>query len=1017
MRMKQSLFPKWLIAVSLLSCAVTTLQGQDFVQLHKKNRTGFPLRNNKPEPYIPLKNILASFETKYRISILYKESTVINKMAPAINPDNYPVDTALRMLLTPLGLTYKKPSPTQVIIMDAPGAAGSRMDVNGTDKGPPVLLKGTVKNQQNEPMPFVSVIVTGSGKGTVTDARGRYQLPLSPGNYKILFSNVGYSSYTAAIKAEGADIKKDVRLSNAVADLSGVVVSVGSRASPRTFTTTSLPVDNIHGSELQTTGQLSLDKALQYRAPSFNTVNMPVHDATSLSDPYEIRNMGPSRTLILINGKRKNPGSIVYIQTSIGRGETETDLAAIPMEAIKRVEILRDGASAQYGSDAIAGVVNIILKDRFEYTQFKTATGITHKGDGLSYVASLNSGANIGDKGFINYTVSFQKEDKTNRAGKVDAWQDNMDLSEGTAASLAQVKAFLDQFPDANNISGTPSSTVARFLVNTAIPIKQGITLYSNAAFVYKNIQSFANYRTPYWKQDPYNLLHAPGSTYLGFRPTFDGDLHDYNATAGVKSGKSWQTDISVTVGGNRQLYSVGNTWNPSMGAQSPVSFKPGGYAFRHLVGNVDATKTVNNKLSVGFGCEFRSENFRIIEGDTASYYGVGSISFSGISAANATNAHRFNIGGYADASYDVSTSVLINATARQEYYSDFGNAFVWKLSGRSKLAEDRLTLRASVSTGFRAPSLHQINLQTTQQVYVPGRGIQTKGIISNKSAEARLLEVPQLKPERSLNFTAGAGLLLSPNFSVTLDYYNIDIRNRIILSSDIGPTSGGGTRLDNFLNTNHMLGLSFFTNAIRTNTQGIDLVANYGNIPIGQAGKLTLNLAGNYTISNRVVGGVSNLKLMADAGQVIFDYVQEALLLTSRPKYKVILGGDLAIKRWNLHLNHTLFGPATFRNEGLDKQLKLVFRSKVVTDLYASYQFCKRFSTSLAVNNMLNVLPAYQLKALNNGGQAILNDPALVKHNINAITFNGRYSIATHDGAHFSQSGATFLLTMTFKL
>jgi iron complex outermembrane receptor protein len=1015
MRMKQSLFPRWLIAVSLLSCAVKQLQGQDFVQLHKKNKINTTLRSNK-EPYVPLKDILSAFEAKYRISILYKESTVINKVAPSFNLDNYPVDTALRMLLTPLGLTYKKPSPTQVIIMEAAGIAGLQSEKNDITK--PAILSGTVRNERNEPMPYVSVIVTGNGKGTVTDARGRYQLSLYPGKYKIQFSNIGYNSYSTTINAEGADIRKDVRLNNTVADLSGVVVSVGSRASPRTFTTTSLPVDNIHGPELQTTGQLSLDKALQFRAPSFNTVNMPVHDATSLSDPYEIRNMGPSRTLILINGKRKNPGSIVYIQTSTGRGETETDLAAIPMEAIKRVEILRDGASAQYGSDAIAGVVNIILKDRFEYTQFKTASGITHKGDGFSYLASVNSGANFGDKGFINYTLSFQKENKTNRAGKVDAWQDNIDLSEGSDASLAAVQEFLDRFPDANNISGTPSSTVAKFLVNTGIPLKSGISLYANAAFVYKNIQSFANYRTPYWKQDPYHLLHAPGTPYLGFRPTFDGDLQDYNATVGVKSEKSWQTDMSLTFGGNRQLYTVGNTWNPSLGKQSPISFKPGGYAFHHLVGNVDATKAVSNKLSLGFGCEFRSETFRIIEGDTASYYGMGPISFSGISAANATTAHRFNIGGYADASYDLSTAVLINATARQEYYSDFGSAFVWKVSGRSKMAADRLTLRASASTGFRAPSLHQINLQTTQQVYVPGRGIQTKGIISNNSAEARLLEVPRLKPERSVNFTAGAGVILSEHFSLTLDYYNIDIRNRIILSADIGPTPDGRTRLDEFLSSNHMLGLSFFTNGIRTNTQGIDLVANYGNIQIGQTSKLTINLAGNYTISNKVAGGgVSNLKLIDDAGQVILDFVQEALLLTSRPKYKAILGGDLAIKRWNLHLNNTLFGPATFRNEGLDKQLKLVFRSKVLTDLHAGYRFSKRFSTSLTVNNILNVLPSYQLKALNSEGQAILNDPAQLRRNINAITFNGRYSIATHDGAHFSQLGTTFLLTMNFRL
>lgn len=1012
--MKQCLFPGWLIAVSLLTCAVKKLQGQDFVQLHKKNKIATLPRHNKPEPYVPLKDILAAFEKKYQINILYRESTVLNKMAPALNMDHYPVDTALTMVLTPLELSYKKPTPTQVIIIEARSVKHAGQ-ASGADARPAVI-KGTVRNEHNEPMPYVSVIVAGSGKGAVTDAKGHYQLPLGRGHYKILFSNIGYNGYATTVKLESADVKKDVMLRNAVADLSGVVVSVGSRASPRTFTTTSLPVDNIHGTELETTGQLSLDKALQFRAPSFNTVNMPVHDATSLSDPYEIRNMGPSRTLILINGKRKNPGALVYIQTSTGRGETETDLAAIPTDAIKRVEILRDGASAQYGSDAIAGVMNIILKDRVTYTNFKIASGITHKGDGFSLLTSLNSGANIGDKGFINYTVSFQREDKTNRAGVVDAWQDNIDLGEGTAAGLQQVKAFLAQYPDANNISGTPSGTVGKFLVNMGIPLKNGVTLYSNAAFVYKKIQSFANYRTPYWKQDPYNLLHAPGSTYLGFRPTFVGDVQDYNATLGVKSEKSWQTDISVTLGGNQQLYSVGNTWNPSLGAQSPVFFRPGGYAFHHLVGNIDMTKAVSNKLSIGFGAECRYEAFRSIEGDTASYYGMGPVSFSGISAADAGNAYRYNIGGYADVSYDLSTAVLLTATARQEYYSDFGSAFVWKVSGRARLADERLTLRSSISTGFRAPSLHQINLQTAQQVYVPGRGIQTKGIISNKSNEAQLLEVPHLKPERSLNFTAGAGLLISRNISVTLDYYNIDIRDRIILSSDIGPTADGNSRLDALLNANNMAGISFFTNGVRTNTQGIDLVVNYGNIRVGEAGRMTLNLAGNYTISNKVVGDVANLKLVAAAGKVIFDDVQEALLLTSRPKYKAILGGDLTIKRWSLHLNNTLFGPATFRNEGLDKQLKLVFRSKVITDLHAGYQFCKRFGASLAVNNILNVLPAYQLKAMNSKGQAILEDPVQVRRNINAITFNGRYSVATHDGAHFSQLGTTFLLSLHFK-
>jgi iron complex outermembrane receptor protein len=517
-------------------------------------------------------------------------------------------------------------------------------------------LKGTVTGENGEPLPNASIIVSGNKGGTSTDSSGNYRLSLPAGAYKIFITSVGFNPYSMNVKIDNATITKDAVLQFAVADLSEVVVAVGSRASQRTFTTTPLPVDNINAAELVSTGQLSFDKALQLRVPSFNTVNTPVNDATSLLDPYEIRNMGPSRTLILINGKRKNPSSLVYIQTSPGRGETGADLASIPTEAIKRVEILRDGASAQYGSDAIAGVMNVILKDRFDYTNFKIASGLTHKGDGFSILTSLNGGANFASKGFINYTINFQRENKTNRSGKVDAVGDNNDLSDGTAASLQDVEAYLARFPDANNVSGTPTSTATKFLINAGIPVSENTDFYANAAYVYKKVQSYANYRTPYWKQD-YGLLHAAGSEYLGYGPTFEGDLNDYNATVGFKTTKSgWTHDISFTTGGNKQLYTVENTVNHSLGNKSPIRFKPGGYAFNHVVGNIDITKEVTEKLSIGFGSEFRSENFQIFAGDTASYTGEGANSFPGVNEVNAIKVNRFNIGGYFDLNYDIST-------------------------------------------------------------------------------------------------------------------------------------------------------------------------------------------------------------------------------------------------------------------------------------------------------------------------------------------------------------------------
>jgi iron complex outermembrane receptor protein len=879
------------------------------------------------------------------------------------------------------------------------------------------ILKGVVKSESGESLPNASVILAGNKGGTSTDTSGAYRLSLTPGTYKIFVTSVGFNSTSLTVKIDNSEVTRDIIMQYATADLSEVIVSVGSRAAQRTFTTTPLPVDNINASELQSSGQLSFDKALQLRVPSFNTVNTPVNDATSLLDPYEIRNMGPSRTLILINGKRKNPSSLVYIQTSPGRGETGADLASIPTDAIKRIEILRDGASAQYGSDAISGVMNIILKDRANYTNFRIASGITHKGDGFSLLTSLNGGANFGSQGFLNYTINFQREERTNRPGTVDAEGDNNDLSEGTASSLEKVKAFLARFPDARNVNGTPASTAAKFLVNAGLPVSEHTTFYANAAYVYKKVQSYANYRTPYWKQD-YGLLHAAGTEYLGYGPTFEGDLNDYNATVGFKTEKTgWTHDISFTTGGNKQLYSVDNTVNHSLQGKSPISFKPGGYSFNHVVGNIDITKEVNEKLSIGFGSEFRSENFQIFAGDTASYTGEGANSFPGINSINAIKTNRFNIGGYFDVSYDISKSLLINGTVREEYYSDFGSAFVWKLSGRAKAAGDKLIFRSSVSTGFRAPSLHQINLQIAQQSFAPGQGIQTKGIVSNKSPQAHLLGVPALKPEKSVNFTGGIGLNPGRNFSVTVDYYHIDIKERIILSSNISNTAAGNTPLDDVLTSNGIVGVSFFTNGIRTKTEGIDLVASYRNIPVGTAGKLALNLAGNYTINNELDGSITDPKLISDAGQSTFNYIQEALLLTSRPKYKAILGADLLLSKWNFNLNNTLFGPATFRNDGLNENLKVVFQTKVLTDVNIGYQFTDRLSASVTVNNILNITPEWEFKSLNSAGDAVLSDPAQIKKNFNAITFNGRYSLVTYDGSHFSQLGTTFLATLNFKL
>jgi iron complex outermembrane recepter protein len=879
-------------------------------------------------------------------------------------------------------------------------------------------VKGIVKDASGEAVIGANVAISTGDSGTITDVDGSYTLGLSPGTYTITASFVGMTSQSLGVTLIANETKTlNFTLGDDAVTLSDIVV-VGTRTAPRSNTTSPLPVDVFSGKDLLTTGQTTFDKALQYRVPSFNTVQTPVNDATSLLDPYEIRNMGPSRTLILINGKRKNMSALVYTQTSPGRGETGADISAIPADAIKRVEILRDGASAQYGSDAIAGVMNIILKDDYEGGSVTLNSGITHTGDGEALGITLNQGAKLGTKGFINYTANFGRVGLANRPGILSV----QDEATYWGVSEEVTKKFLDKFPDGGHVNGAPETKSAKFSVNGGTDLNANTKIYANAAYVYKRVNSFANYRAPYWITTDFGLLTPPGQEYVGYVPTFDGDLNDYNGTIGFVNEKNgWKTDVSFTTGGNSQVYNVVNTYNRSLGAASPIEFKPGGYKFNHNVGNIDISKALSDKVSFAIGSEVRVENFEILAGDEASWIKgpldapAGANSFPGTRPENAGLFTRFNLGAYADFNFDLTDDFLVALTGRLENYSDFGNAFVWKASTRYKLNDDRVTLRASASTGFRAPTLHQLNLQTTQASFVDGV-IKETGIFRNGSAQIKQLGVPTLTPEKSFNFTAGVGLKPTSNISLTIDYYNITVNDRILLSSVIRPTGDVNNPLDKILTTNDVAGIQFFTNGINTRTSGIDLVLGYRGIEL--AGKpLNVNLSGNYTLENEKLE-LNEPKIISDAKKSIFDPTQEALMLTSRPQYKAILGLDYTIGKFGLSLNNTLFGPTKFRLADFSSttDLEQQFQPKVVTDLGIIYNMNDKTTFTFNIGNILNVLPEFKVVGLTPAGEAIVNDPAKLKTEISNITFNGRYPVTAYDGSHFSQLGTLFNLALNFK-
>jgi iron complex outermembrane receptor protein len=925
-------------------------------------------------------------------------------------------------------------------------------------------VTGTVSDKSNSPISGANIVEDGTSNGSLTDFEGNYTITVQD-NATLVISLLGYETNSMEVNGQTT---LNITLAEGLS-LDEVVI-VGSRTAPRSQTDTALPVDVLTSEDIQNTGQVTFDKALQYKIPSFNTVQTPVNDATSLLDPYEIRNMGPSRTLILINGKRKNLSALLYTQTSPGRGETGADISAIPTDAIKRVEILRDGASAQYGSDAIAGVMNIILKDDVNKGSATLRTGITSEGDGEMVGISVNNGSEIGDdKGFVNYTIDLSKVNLANRPGTVNAAGEAADFG----ADLADVQEFLSRNPDANNINGSPETASSKFLINGGLDLSDDTELYFNAAYVYKKVNSFANYRTPYWRtvdDFPYLADFFPGDNpnnaggYDGYVPTFEGLLNDYNGTVGVKTKiNEWNVDLSYTTGGNTQTYKVNQSHNrnevfspstwidsnnngviddgevtegaPLYQSNSQQSFDPGGTKFTHNVGNIDMNRILSDKVSIGIGAEFRNETFEVIEGELASYDGGGADSFAGNAPQNSGKFNRYNFGGYLSLDYDVSDAFLLSGTVRTENYSDFGNTFVYKFSTRYKIT-DKISARASVSSGFRAPTLHQIYTQKAQYSFVPGQGIQVGGLINNVSTQAKLLGIPELDAETSKNFTIGFGGKLANNLSFTVDYYNIAVEDRIVLGTEIGATGDTANPLDILLAENNLSDVSFFSNAIDTRTSGIDVVLSKKNIKLGE-GRLNLNLSGNYTIQNERDGDVKDIPLVANSGQSVVNETQEALFFTSRPETKWILGADYELGKFGFNLNNTYFGKTKFAQQGLQNleglfidsddipadavqdggsDLRTEFLAKIVTDLGITYSATDKVTLALNVNNLLNILPEWEFTDATSTGQAILDGAAVVNSPSNLITFNQRYSQMTYDGYHFSQLGTMINFSVNYR-
>jgi iron complex outermembrane receptor protein len=816
-------------------------------------------------------------------------------------------------------------------------------------------VSGTVTDDSGEALIGVSVTVDGTSIGAATDLNGNFSIDI-PGNSGALnFSYIGVKSQSIFVDKSNSDLT--VVLETITNKLDEVVVT-GSRGRPRTILTSAVPIDNINAAELKNSGQKTVDQMINYRVPSYNSSNQTISDATAHFDPSELRNTGPSRTLVLVNGKRKNQSALVYVNDTPGKGEVGVDMKSIPASAIERIEVLRDGASAQYGSDAIAGVVNIILKNSSRQGDVDLGTGITVEGDGLTYNADINKGFKIGESGFLNLTGSYYHQDYTNRPG--EPGEDNLFGVDGS-------NPWIQENPDLGIMVGQPEYDKISTFANFGINYGENNQFYAFGGHTYRDGKSFALYRVPYWPGvNDSGLLTPPGETYQGFQPTFETTVNDISFTLGNKFGFSgWDGDVSLSYGKNNVDYLIGNSVNVSLGANSPIEFDPGGYGFDNMLANLDFNKSFD-KLTLGFGTEARRENFEVRAGQVESYedggFGgnAGAQSFPGLQPENALEEDRTNIGVYGSFDYDATESFLVGGAIRFENYSDFGSNLSWKVNARQLIGESKGAIRASVSTGFRAPSLHQIYLSNIQTL-VSGGTVSNQGTFNNVSDEIQALGVPALDAETSFNISAGITYKLADNFSLSADYYNISIDDRVLFTGEIGFTDDGSTNpVEEILIAQDVTSIKFFVNALDTRTQGIDVVANYSDIPIG-SNALDFILAFNYNDTkarnlgegDRVVGP----DLLEANGYDIFNRKELSRITSARPKVKVLAGLNFDLGNLGIGFNNSYFGEVTWlhaSNPANDQ----TFAGKLVTDLILGYQINEKIKFDITANNLFNVYP-----------------------------------------------------------
>ncbi|REL28201.1 TonB-dependent receptor [Thalassotalea euphylliae] len=767
---------------------------------------------------------------------------------------------------------------------------------------------------------------------------------------------------------------------------------IGSRRLGRSIEDSPVPIDILDADTLAGTGLTETNQLLNSLLPSFNFPQPSLTDGTDHVRPAQLRGLAPDHTLVLINGKRRHTSALLNLGGSAGRGSSAVDLNAIPVNAIERIEVLRDGAAAQYGSDAIAGVINIVLKKAPSGGEVSVTYGgnvtemegvpdlegvsVGEDGnlafqtggdrdvtDGQTLTLRANSGFALGEDGFVNVSLEYRDRNTANRAD----FDPRENYDRQADGSLDPRELTINRY---NHTFGNGEVEDIALFVNAGYYLNEDTELYAFGSYSGREGESGGFYRRA---KDSRNVLAIYPD---GFAPLITSEINDYSLAAGVKGDllEEWNYDVSAVYGRDQFQFGVENSLNTSFGPNSPTDFDAGTLIYDQLTLNADFSRVFDsawfeNGLNVAFGVEYRHESYEIEAGEPASYargefgrggavrtsdsdaFGAaGSQVFVGFSPVSAVDNSRHNVSVYLDLETDITDFWNFTVAGRYEDYSDFGSTLNGKIANRFSLS-DELALRLSASTGFRAPSLQQQFFTNIQTTFVDSVPVET-GTFAPGSDVAQALGSPGLDAEESVSIAGGITWTPVPAFSLSVDAYRIDIDDRIVLSNNL---SGPG--IESLLAGTGATRARFFLNAIDSRTEGVDVVATY-SLDLADYGNVLFNAGYNYN-DNEVTNIIEPPAALQGAGveqDNLFSGTEILRFEVGSPKNKLNLSATWNFEDVKATLRTTRYGetqdPSTnpARNE--------VIPTEWVTDIDVVYQLTDGLSLSIGANNVFDQYP-----------------------------------------------------------